>query len=107
MREQTSICAHQRESATKVLPSGLSRFWSLSGEGFGFVGLRKIVKVGCVGGFAGAEHRDELPVGLGANPQELVVHGGERVRAEIVDLLQVAEFQDDLFKSGVQPVRER
>ena len=56
----------------------------------------------CVGGFAGAEDSDELPVGLGANPQELVVHGGERVRAEIIDLLQVAEFKDHLFKSGVQ-----
>ena len=59
--------------------------------------------MGCVGCFAGAEHGDELPVGLGANPQKLVVHGGERVRAEIVDLLQVAEFEDHLFKSGVQP----
>ena len=59
--------------------------------------------MGGVGGFAGAEHGDELPVRLGANPQKLVVHGSERIGAEIIDLLQVAEFEDHLFKSGVQP----
>ena len=55
-----------------------------------------------VGGFAFVQDGGELPVGLGANPQEHVVHVGERFGAEIVDLLQVAELADDRIKCGIQ-----
>ena len=44
----------------------------------------------CVGGFAFVQDGGEFAVGLGANPQEHVVHGSERFGAEITDLLQVA-----------------
>ena len=55
-----------------------------------------------VGSFASVQNGDELAVGLGTNPHESFVHGGERFRAEIVDLLQVAEFMDDGIKCSVQ-----
>src|SRR6185437_2196584 len=40
--------------------------------------------------FAAAQHIHELAVGLGANHANEILHGGQRVRAEKVDLLQVA-----------------
>jgi hypothetical protein len=62
----------------------------------------KALKVNGVGGLAFTQDGNELAVGLGANLREHFVHGSERFGAEIIDLLQVAEIDDDLFKRGVQ-----
>lgn len=53
-----------------------------------------------VGGFAFAQDGGELAVGLGANPQEHVVHGGGRFGLEITDLLQerTAPFRVTMFR---------
>jgi len=52
--------------------------------------------------FAAAQHIHELAAGLGANHAYGILHGGKRVRAEKIDLLQIADVLHHLFKSGVQ-----
>ena len=55
-----------------------------------------------VGGFAFAQNGDELPADLGANPHQRFVHGSERFGAEIGDLFEVPQVEDDLFKCRIQ-----
>jgi hypothetical protein len=64
------------------------------------LGAETLVIVG-VDGFALAQNGEDLADDPGADLQDLLMHGGKPARAEESDLTEVAEFVDDLFKSGV------